>query len=69
LPFAKSKHGLPVKSEVYGAGLLKAEETHDSGPVADGCAVENESRGCGAAEGAENGTDGGSDPIAAAGNT
>ena len=25
-PFANSKHSLPVKSDVYGAGILKAEE-------------------------------------------
>ena len=30
LPFANSKHAVPVKSDVYGAGILKAEESHDS---------------------------------------
>ena len=30
LPYANSKHAIPVKSDVYGAGILKAEEPHDS---------------------------------------
>jgi hypothetical protein len=30
LPYAKSKHAIPVKSDVYGAGILKAEEPHNS---------------------------------------
>jgi hypothetical protein len=30
LPYANSKHAIPVKSDVYGAGILKAEELHDS---------------------------------------
>ena len=30
LPFANSKHAIPVKSDVYRAGILKAEEPHDS---------------------------------------